>query len=176
MAVLIWRLSSYIVPHPCVYWSFVQTQLFVRNASLAKQAICLNLLLLLSSTHVGAWNNLPHLWKTNVPCSTCTIKTFQLRSRPSASWRNKNFLVSHINFLPRDLKVLCRVWEVAKSTESLCRTMSLFSKFMVSIDILLDTCLMDLLERFPQPAQGTISVPLAVRKTQKQFPYIPRDS
>lgn len=89
VAVLLQCFSSYIVPHPCIYRGFVQAQLVVRNASLGKQTICLNLLLLQSSAHVGAQNNLLHPWKTNVPCSTCTIKTFWLKSRPLASWRNK---------------------------------------------------------------------------------------
>jgi len=66
VAVLIWCLCSCIVLLPCVYWSFMLTQLFGRNASWGKQTICFSLLLLLSSAYVGAWNNLPHPWKTNV--------------------------------------------------------------------------------------------------------------
>lgn len=174
VAILTWRLSSYIVPHPCVYWSFVQTQLFARNASLGQQTICLNLLLLLSSTHIGAWNNLPHPWKTNVPCSTCTIKTFQLKSRPSASWRNKR-----TSWFPTSTSypgiskpfAQCGKWQSQQSPY-----VELWVYFQNSVEVLWDTRFMDLLERFLQLAQGTISVPLAVHKTWKPFPYIPVDS
>lgn len=74
-------------------------------------------------------------------------------------------MVSHIDFLPRDLKALCTAWEVAKSTESLRGTVSLISKFKVSVDVLGDAHFMGLLERFPLITQGTISVLLVIHKT-----------